>query len=54
MKTKQQKRNEAKKVAEARSASRKQDRDKRSGNSLATPRPGQKGRSLVPQVKKKK
>lgn len=54
MKTKQQKRNEAKKVAEARSAARKQERNRKAGIATATPRPGQKGRSIVPQTKKKK
>ena len=54
MKTKQEKRNEAKKVAEAKSQQRKAVRNAKAASAVPTGKPGQKGKSLVPQSKAKK
>ena len=50
MKTKEQKRNEARKTAEATKAARKAQRQQKTGLSMGSQR-GPKGKSLVPQSK---
>ena len=54
MKTKAQKRNEAKKTAEALKAKKKMIRDARSNAGFSASTTGVKGKSSVPQSKKKK
>ena len=53
MQNKIQKRNEARKKAEAQKAKKKAMRASKANSSMTSPKPG-KGKSLVPQAKKKK
>ena len=53
MKTKAQKRTEAKKNAEALKAKRKTERDARTKGAMPQASNGKKGKSLIPQSKKK-